>query len=80
MERLDIFVHLRLFDQVHARQSFEGKSSMQISDAIRDGAEGFFRTQYGSISRMAGVLGVIILGIYMFRKSTPEQDAAGLEK
>ena len=54
--------------------------STQISDAIRDGAEGFFRTQYGSISRMAGVLAFIILGIYMFRKSTPEQDAAGLEK
>jgi len=29
---------------------------------------------------MAGVLGIVILGIYMFRKSTPEQDAAGLEK
>jgi Na+/H+-translocating membrane pyrophosphatase len=52
----------------------------QISDAIRDGAEGFFRTQYGSISRMAGVLALVILGIYMFRKSTPEQDAAGLER
>lgn len=52
----------------------------QISDAIRDGAEGFFRTQYGSISRMAGVLAIIILGIYMFRKTTSEQDAAGIEK
>ncbi|XP_024400645.1 pyrophosphate-energized membrane proton pump 2 [Physcomitrium patens] len=59
----------------------EGPPEMsEISDAIRDGAEGFFRTQYGSISRMAGVLGFVILGIYMFRKSTPEQEAAGLEK
>ncbi|KAG0613650.1 hypothetical protein M758_6G119000 [Ceratodon purpureus] len=52
----------------------------EMSELFRDGAEGFFRTQYGSISRMAGVLAFIILGIYMFRKSTPEQDAAGLEK
>ncbi|XP_024384924.1 pyrophosphate-energized membrane proton pump 2 [Physcomitrium patens] len=59
----------------------EGPPEMsEISDAIRDGAEGFFRTQYGSISRMAGVLAFVIFGIYMFRKSTPEQDAAGLEK
>jgi Na+/H+-translocating membrane pyrophosphatase len=53
---------------------------VQIADAIRDGAEGFFRTQYGSISRMAVVLAFMILGIYLFRKSTPEQEAAGLEK
>lgn len=29
---------------------------------------------------MAGILAFIILGIYLFRKSTPEQEAAGLEK
>ncbi len=55
-------------------------SLVQIADAIRDGAEGFFRTQYGSISKMAVVLAFTILGIYLFRKSTPEQEAAGLEK
>ncbi|CAL5443590.1 unnamed protein product [Camellia sinensis] len=35
----------------------EGPPEMvQISDAIRDGAEGFFRTQYGTISKMAVLL------------------------
>jgi Na+/H+-translocating membrane pyrophosphatase len=59
----------------------EGPPEMsEIADAIRDGAEGFFRTQYGSISKMAVVLAFMILGIYLFRKSTPEQEAAGLEK
>ncbi|CAM6016977.1 unnamed protein product [Sphagnum balticum] len=59
----------------------EGPPEMsEIADAIRDGAEGFFRTQYGSISKMAVVLAFTILGIYLFRKSTPEQEAAGLEK
>ncbi|KAL3678115.1 hypothetical protein R1sor_021071 [Riccia sorocarpa] len=57
----------------------EGPPEMsEISDAIRDGAEGFFRTQYGTISKMAVVLAVAILGIYTFRKSTPEQEASGL--
>jgi Na+/H+-translocating membrane pyrophosphatase len=51
---------------------------LQISDAIRDGAEGFFKTQYGTISKMAVVLAFAILGIYTFRRSTPEQEASGL--
>ncbi|CAM6011944.1 unnamed protein product [Sphagnum balticum] len=59
----------------------EGPLEMsEISDAIRDGAEGFFRTQYGAISKMAVVLAFVIFGIYLFRKTTPEQEAAGLEK
>eukprot|EP00245_Coleochaete_scutata_P018811 TRINITY_DN9973_c0_g1_i1.p1 TRINITY_DN9973_c0_g1~~TRINITY_DN9973_c0_g1_i1.p1 ORF type:complete len:814 (+),score=162.03 TRINITY_DN9973_c0_g1_i1:382-2823(+) len=59
----------------------EGPPEMtEISDAIRDGAEGFFQTQYGAISRMAGFLAVVIGVIYMFRQATPEQQAAGMEK
>jgi H+-translocating diphosphatase len=50
----------------------------QISDAIRDGAEGFFRTQYGTISKMAFILAFVILGIYLFRSTTPQQEASGL--
>jgi H+-translocating diphosphatase len=50
----------------------------QISDAIRDGAEGFFRTQYGTISKMAFILAFVILGIYLFRSITPQQEASGL--
>lgn len=51
---------------------------MQISDAIRDGAEGFFRTQYGTISKMAVVLALLILIIYLFRHMTPQQESSGV--
>ncbi|KAJ0583010.1 putative inorganic diphosphatase [Helianthus annuus] len=57
----------------------EGPPEMvQISDAIRDGAEGFFKTQYGSISKMALLLALVIFGIYMFRSTTPQQESSGL--
>ncbi|MQL71291.1 hypothetical protein Taro_003625, partial [Colocasia esculenta] len=57
----------------------EGPPEMvQISDAIRDGAEGFFRTQYGTISKMAILLALVILGIYLFRSTTPQQESSGL--
>ncbi|KAF3517300.1 hypothetical protein DY000_02064273 [Brassica cretica] len=57
----------------------EGPPEMvQISDAIRDGAEGFFRTQYSTISKMAILLAFVILCIYLFRSLTPQQEAAGL--
>ncbi|CAI9114587.1 OLC1v1015341C1 [Oldenlandia corymbosa var. corymbosa] len=57
----------------------EGPPEMvQISDAIRDGAEGFFRTQYGTISKMALLLAFIILCIYLFRSTTPQQEFSGL--
>lgn len=57
----------------------EGTSDMtEVSEAIRDGAEGFFRTQYGTISKLACVLSVAIFVLYLFRPPTPEQTAAGL--
>ncbi|XP_011625765.2 pyrophosphate-energized membrane proton pump 2 isoform X3 [Amborella trichopoda] len=57
----------------------EGPPEMvQISDAIRDGAEGFLRTQYGTISKMACILAVAILCIYFFRSTTPQQETSGL--
>ncbi|RVX03724.1 Pyrophosphate-energized membrane proton pump 3 [Vitis vinifera] len=49
-----------------------------ISDAIRDGAEGFFRTQYGTISKMAMLLALVILSIYLFRSTTPQQESSGI--
>ncbi|CAI0410024.1 unnamed protein product [Linum tenue] len=55
----------------------EGPPEM-ISDAIRDGAEGFFRTQYGTISKMAMLLALLILCIYLFRSTTAEQEASGV--
>ncbi|KAJ0963647.1 hypothetical protein J5N97_028769 [Dioscorea zingiberensis] len=57
----------------------EGPPEMvEISDAIRDGAEGFFRTQYGAISKMAILLSLVILSIYLFRSTTPQQESSGL--
>ncbi|KAK3282514.1 hypothetical protein CYMTET_9752, partial [Cymbomonas tetramitiformis] len=57
----------------------EGTSDMtEVSEAIRDGAEGFFRTMYGTISKLACVLSVAIFVLYLFRPPTPEQIAAGL--
>ncbi|XVF26476.1 hypothetical protein REPUB_Repub14bG0019500 [Reevesia pubescens] len=57
----------------------EGPPEMvQISEAIRDGAEGFFRTQYGTISKMALLLALVILSIYLFRSTTPQQESSGL--
>ncbi|GFY97305.1 vacuolar H+-pyrophosphatase 2 [Actinidia rufa] len=47
-------------------------------DAIRDGAEGFFRTQYSTISKMAILLALVILSIYLFRSTTPQQESSGL--
>ncbi|KAB5524964.1 hypothetical protein DKX38_022716 [Salix brachista] len=57
----------------------EGPPEMvQISDAVRDGAEGFFRAQYSTISKMALLLAVVILCIYLLRSTTPQQESSGL--
>ncbi|XP_066358661.1 pyrophosphate-energized membrane proton pump 3-like [Miscanthus floridulus] len=74
---LSLFFSLYLTKWVLAKD--EGPPEMsEISDAIRDGAEGFFRTQYGTISKMALILAFVILGIYLFRATTPQQEASGL--
>ncbi|KAF8723130.1 hypothetical protein HU200_022286 [Digitaria exilis] len=74
---LSLFFSLYLTKWVLAKD--EGPPEMsEISDAIRDGAEGFFRTQYGTISKMACILAFVILGIYLFRTATPQQEASGL--
>ncbi|KAK4348695.1 hypothetical protein RND71_031450 [Anisodus tanguticus] len=74
---ISFFVSIYLTKWVLAKD--EGPPEMsEISDAIRDGAEGFFRTQYGTISKMALLLGLVILGIYLFRNITPQQEASGL--
>ncbi|KAK3121668.1 hypothetical protein QOZ80_8BG0658590 [Eleusine coracana subsp. coracana] len=74
---VSLFFSLYLTKWVLAKD--EGPPEMsEISDAIRDGAEGFFRTQYGTISKMAFILAFVILGIYLFRSTTPQQEASGL--
>ncbi|XRA99387.1 H+-translocating diphosphatase [Pycnococcus provasolii] len=57
----------------------EGTPDMKdVSDAIRDGAEGFFATQYGNIAKYASIVSVIIFVVYLFRQVTPEQQSAGI--
>ncbi|GAU16153.1 hypothetical protein TSUD_297830 [Trifolium subterraneum] len=74
---LSFFVAIYLMKWVLAKD--EGPPEMvQIADAIRDGAEGFIRTQYGTISKMAMLLALVILCIYLFRSTTPQQEASGM--
>eukprot|EP00210_Caulerpa_lentillifera_P004698 g4482.t1 len=62
-------------------QKDEGTKDMQdVSIAIREGAEGYFRIQYSTIAKMAVVLCVAIYAIYIFRKETREQLEAGLTR
>ena len=57
----------------------EGSEDMRkVSDAIRDGADGFFATQYGLIGRLAGVVAGAIFFTYLFRATTQEQRDAGV--
>ncbi|EFN56974.1 hypothetical protein CHLNCDRAFT_143568 [Chlorella variabilis] len=59
----------------------EGTADMQeISLAIRDGAEGYFATQYGTIARLSGGLCAAIFLVYLFRRETAEQQAAGVNR
>jgi inorganic pyrophosphatase len=59
----------------------EGTEKMRgVSNAIRDGAEGYFTTQYGTIGRMSVVLTVVIYITYMFRRVTQEQEESGMTR
>ncbi len=56
----------------------EGTPDMtEVSDAIREGADGFFATQYGLIGKLAGALAVVIYLTYSARSLTREQEASG---
>ena len=58
----------------------EHEDMLAVSEPIREGSEGFFRTQYGTISRLSIVVFFAILVIYMFRQMTPDQEKAGISK
>lgn len=59
----------------------EGTPDMHdVSTAIRDGAEGYFMTQYGTIGRLAVALCGVIFVLYLFRAVTEEQAAAGMSR
>lgn len=48
----------------------DGTAEMRnVSDPIKEGAEGFLKVQYGAISRMAFLLSFVILASYSFRPS-----------
>eukprot|EP00741_Cyanophora_paradoxa_P023788 tig00021621_g22977.t1 len=50
----------------------EGSKLMQdVSDPIREGASGFFRTQYGAITLLAVVFAGLIFVLYLVRERTP---------
>ena len=52
---------------------------LQVSEAIRDGAEGFFSTQYGTITKLSLVLSVVIWVIYSMREPPSEHIEAGIK-
>ena len=46
----------------------KGTTEMQkVVEAVRQGAEGFFKTQYGTIFRMTGIVSVLIFVSYLYR-------------
>ena len=47
------------------------KNMQEISDIIREGSEGFFMTQYGTISKFAVVTTIVIFCIYAVRDINP---------
>ena len=46
-----------------------------ISEAIREGSEGFLRVQYGAIGAVAAVIGVLVGVVYLFRDSPSKEMA-----
>ena len=59
----------------------EGSPEMRdISDAIRQGADGFFRVQYGLIGKLSGAAAGAIFLVYSFRRLTDAQIAAGVTR
>ena len=57
----------------------EGTMEMiEVADAIRAGASGFFSTQYGLISKLAVLCAAFVFFLYEFRQVTPEQEKSGL--
>lgn len=46
------------------------ETMLEIADPIKEGAEGFFITQYGTIFRLAFIFAGCILLIYLFRSPT----------
>lgn len=52
------------------RQDCGSEKMIEISDTIKEGSEGYFKTQYGTIFKMSGFIAVAILFLYLFRSPT----------
>ncbi|OFV81181.1 MAG: sodium-translocating pyrophosphatase [Acidobacteria bacterium RBG_13_68_16] len=48
-----------------------------ISDPIREGAEGFLHTQYGTIAKLAGLVTVLLFVLYAFVRKVSPNDPVG---
>ena len=44
----------------------------RISDAIKEGSEGFLNVQYGTIAQIAVFVAMAIFGIYLYREPPSE--------
>ncbi len=56
----------------------DGTPAMRmVSDPIREGAEGFLHTQYGTIAKLAGLLAVLLFVLYAFVRRVSPNDPVG---
>lgn len=55
------------------RKDTGNERMMEIADAIKEGSEGFFMTQYGTIFQLSILFGVGIFLFYLGREMTPDQ-------
>ena len=46
---------------------------LEIADAIREGSEGFFATQYSTIFKLSIIFGIAIFLFYFGRTITPDE-------
>jgi K(+)-stimulated pyrophosphate-energized sodium pump len=46
---------------------------IEIADAIREGSEGFFMTQYSTIFKLSLIFGITIFLFYLGRELTPDE-------
>jgi hypothetical protein len=63
-----VFVFVSMWMLCWILDKDQGPRSMQdVSDSIKEGAEGFFKTQYGTIFKLAGVCSVLLFLVYLQR-------------
>ena len=51
---------------------------MDVADAIRDGSEGFFMTQYSTIFKLSLIFGIAIFIFYLGREISPDESLKSL--